>query len=267
MKKKITKNQYHKMIKQAKDKHRKDLSDRYQKLVDLANNKNNTVIKYPEYNKAYDYVESKFPGLNVLNVTIYKVRKQDLIAADLGGVGGLYIPGKKAVLVSDLPSGGSTNTYGKKAISASLTIDEVIVHELLHYVSHKFYRTHDVMMEEEFAYGHSVPYLLSKGHTKEEIIRYNMLPFLYGAVNHKKLLSKILEEKKIKSNTYNSYLRKIDNKTAGNEIIKVINNIKNELHERTIELATKKGEFLVDTYDSVPDGEVNDDNNEYDLEI
>lgn len=255
------------MIKEIKDKNKKNLAEDYEKLNALISNKNNTIIKYPEYKKAFDYVESKFPGLNVLNVTIHKIRKQDLIEAEYGGVGGLYVPGKKAVIVSDVPSGGSTNTYGKKMISAKLSIDEVIVHELLHYVSHKIYRTNDVMMEEEFAYGHSVPYLISKGMTDDNIIKYNMLPFLYMIVDNKKLLKKIIEERKIKPNSYNSYLRKIDQGTAPQIIINVINSIKKELHERTIEIAMKKGKFLVESYRNIPDNEENNSDNEYDIEI
>jgi len=255
------------MVKKIKDDQKKKLSENYQKLIELINNKNNTVIKYPEYKEAFDYVERKFPGLNVLNVTIYKVRKRDLKAADYGGVGGLYIPGKRAVIVSDLPSGGSTNTHAKKVINARITIDEVIVHELLHYVSHKFYRTHDVMMEEEFAYGNSVPYLLDKGHSEEDIIRYNMLPFLYSTINSQKLLKKILEERNIKSSIYKIYLRKYKAGSAEGYMINTIKSVQDELHERTIEAAKKKGQFLVDNYRSVPDGEENDTDNEYDLEI
>lgn len=266
-KKKITKGQYYQMVKKHKDKHRKLLSKNYQKLSDLIKNKNNTIIKYPEYKKAYDYVEAKFPGFNVLNVTIYKIRRQDLIEAEYEGVGGLYVPGKRAVIVSDLPTGGDTNTHGTKKIIAKLSIDEVIVHELLHYVSHKIYRSNDVNMEEEFAYGHSVPYLIKKGYTDNEIIKCNMLPFLYGAVDHEKLLKKILEEKNIKITTWSSYLRKIDNKNAIPAIIDSVNSIKKELHERTKEIAMKKGQFLVDNYRDLPDGEQNSDNNEYDIEI
>lgn len=257
------------MVKKIKDGNRKRLSEDYQKLGELIRNENNSIIKYPEYKGAFDYVESKFPGLNVLNVTVYKVRRKELIEYGYEGVGGLYIPGKRAVIVSELPSGGNTNTHGSKSISAKLSIDEVIVHELLHYVSHKIYRTHDIMMEEEFAYGHSVPYLSKKGMSEEDIIKYNMLPFLYSSVNHGKLLTKILEEREIKPNTYNSYLRKYEAKTAIQPMIDTINVVRNELHERTIELAMKKGEFLVDTYRSVPDGEVNnsDDGDYGNLEI
>lgn len=255
------------MVKKAKGEQKKKLSENYQKLTGLINNKNNTIIKYPEYKEAFDYVESKFPGQNVLNVTIYKVRKRDLKEADYGGVGGLYVPGKRAVIVSDLPSGGSTNTHAQKVINARVTIDEVIVHELLHYVSHKFYRTHDVMMEEEFAYGNSVPYLLSKGHSDKDIIKYNMLPFLYSTINSQKLLRKILEERKIKTSIYKIYLRKWKAGNAEPYMLSAIKSVQDELHERTIEAATKKGQFLVDNYHDVPDGEENDIDNEYDIEI
>lgn len=255
------------MVKKIKDDQKNEFSDKYQKLIELINNKNNTVIKYPEYKNAYDYVERKFPGQNVLNVTVYKVRKSDLEASDYAGVGGLYVPGKRAVIVSDIPSGGSVSTHARKVISARLAIDEVIVHELLHYVSHKFYRTHDVMMEEEFAYGNSVPYLLAKGHSEENIIRYNMLPFLYSTINSQKLIRKILEERNIKTSIYNLYLRKHKAGSAESYMLKAIKSIQDELHERTIDAATKKGQFIVDNYRIVPDGEENDSDNEYDLEI
>lgn len=267
MKKKITKNQYYKIKKEVKEKLNKDFAKNYDILSKLISNKKNTIIKYPEYKNAFDYVEGKFPGLNVLNVIIHKVSKQDLIDAKYEGVGGLYIPGKKTIIVSDTPSGGTANTHGKKQISANLSIDEVIVHELLHFVSHKIYRSKDLIMEEEFAYGYSVPYLISKGMTDEQIIKNNMLPFLYGIVDSEKLLKKIIEERKIKPNSYNSYLRKINQNTASKEIVDFVNKIRLELHERTIEIAIKKGQFLVDHYRDVPNGDINDSDNDYDLEI
>lgn len=261
---KINRSEYNNLIKKQKDKKRASFNQDLERIGKLINKKSNVVIKYPEYAEAYNYVEKKFPGLNVFNVTVFKVSKKDLAEAGYDGVGGLYVFGRKQVIASDFLTGGTFSEDRK--IVAKITFDEIIVHELLHYVSHKIYRTHNVMMEEEFAYGHSVPYLKSKGYTDSEIINYNMMPFLYTCVNQELLLEKLLKEKNIKPSNFNGILRKIKSGTCETKMKEVVDKIQEDLHKRTLEIATQKGQFLIDHYKNTPDGEVNDQNNR-DLEI
>ena len=261
--KKMTPNEYYKALKYQKKqiaKSKQVQQDNKIKIETIIDSDDKVVIKYPEYREAFDYVESKFPGLNVLNVTIFKVPRKSLEKAGYGGVGGLYVFHKKQVIVSDDPTGGMS---GKKSIKANLSVDEVIVHELLHYVSHKFSNSNSVLMEEEFAYGNSVPYLLSKGYTDKEIVIGNMLPFLYDQVDDQKVLTSVLKKKNITKAQFNSILRSAKKEGNKSKYQPSIDAIFEETHDAVKQKAYEAGMLLVDKYRDVPDGELDEGDSEY----
>lgn len=256
--KKLTPSEYYKAVKQQKKQvelAKKVRSQNKAQIDKVLDYKKKVVIKYPEYKEAFEYVDSKFPGLNVFNVTITKIPRKILEEAGYGGVGGLYIFHKKQVIVTDEPTGG----FSKNSVTASLTIDEIIVHELLHYVSHKFGNSNSVIMEEEFAYGNSVPYLISKGYTDEEIVESNMLPFLYIAVDSNKILKEILQKKGITKAQYNALIREYKQGKNKAKISKLIAEISKQQHDEILEKAKEAGHLLVQKYRDLPDGEEEDD--------
>ena len=253
--KKITPSEYYKLVRKHKNEFEKIKKANQAKIYKILSSKNKKIIEYPEYKDAFDYVEKKYPGLNVLSVKIFEVPKEELEDIGFGGAGGLYVFSQKKVIVSDKPSG----TFDKNTISARLSKDEVIVHELLHYVSHKFSKSNSLIMEEEFAYGNSVPYLISKGFTDEDIIKHNMLPFLYGIIDTNGVLKEVLLGKGITKAQFNSLLRNYNKDRENKKYKEAVSDIYKELHEKTMSKALEAGQFLVDKYRDLPDGEVNDE--------
>jgi len=253
-KNKMMKAEYLKLVKKTKDKSKADKKEGIINLNKIIESKNKTVIEYPEYKEAFDYVDRKFPGMNVLNVTVYKIPRRELEDGGYGGVGGLYSFHNKSVIVSDRLTGGFSTD--KNVVVASLSTDEVIVHELLHYVSHRISRSKSVILEEEFAYGNSVPYLKGKGYSDTEIIEGNMLPYLYTIMNRGDILNEILKKRGIQRKQFNSIIRQseIEEYATAAELIKA------ELHDRTLSAAIKAGEFMIEKYSEVEDGHEIDDN-------
>jgi len=154
-------------------------------------------IIYQDYKESYDYVDAKFPGYNVRQVKVFKTSQSVLEHIGYRGVGGLFDKVHKIIIIDDRIKAGYYNDdvlfFGEKLpwdnIKAIVSLDEVLVHELLHYVSSCLSRTFSsVDLEEEFAYGHSVGYLRKKGLTDDDIIKQNFLPFLIKYIDTNKII-------------------------------------------------------------------------------
>lgn len=149
------------------------------------------VIKYPEYKEAYEYVDNLFPDANVKKVIVYEADKSYFKKANFIWASGLYIRTNRSILIcKDRPLGPSKDDNLWKSVIASLTLDEILVHELLHYCSHYYGKVRNRIMEEEFAYGYSYNYLKNKGYTDDEIIQANFLPFLITIIDQNKIIKK-----------------------------------------------------------------------------
>ena len=153
------------------------------------------IIKYKDCKKAYDYVDKLFPKAEVKKVTIYRVSQSCLNRIGLKGVGGCYDRISQIVVVAE----DMDFSHSKKKDSTWSTIvakaetDEVVVHELLHYVSmHNKGRVTSMHMEEEFAYGNSLAYLKANGRDDDDIINNNFLPYFMTAVDSRKIARKVL---------------------------------------------------------------------------
>ena len=160
-------------------------------------------ITYPEYKEAYDYVDKTFPGSNVKNVVIYKVSEKLFQNIGLGFAEGFYDTYSKIIVISGVKKYRSKNYKASSKISR----DEVLVHELCHYVYFTTgHRSVSVEMEEEFAYGWSLGYLRQKGHSDDDIVKDNFLPFLLNN-SIDKALRAVLAAEKISTHEYNSMTR------------------------------------------------------------
>lgn len=170
-----------------KDKeYREGIKNNINKIKSLKTTK---LIKYPEYKEAFDYVYGLFPFSDVKEVEIYICSRRMLEKLGYKGVGGFFEKVLKTVIISD-----DLNFSNIKSIAkVKITTDEVIVHELLHYVSDtQKKKISSVEMEEEFAYGNSIGYLKSKGYSNEDIVENNFLPFLVQTIDTQKILKSIL---------------------------------------------------------------------------
>jgi len=201
-------------------------------------------IQYLDYKKAFDYVDDLFPEALVKESIVLRASSSFLNRLGYKGIGGFYNRVCKKVVVPDkLIFSIAKNKSIWNSIKAKISEDEVIVHELLHYASDsRGTASRSANAEEEFAYGNSIGYLKSKGHTDEYIITKNFLPFLVGTINIKKILWKKLQEagydpEKLSCMSYqkkNSIYAKVEKK----------------VFEETKEKAIKLGQEIIDIYTS-----------------
>jgi len=169
---------------------RKNYADRYAEKsaiivshIDKIKSDPKTVeINYPEYKDSFDYVDKKFPDNGVKDVTIFLCGKRFLKKLGYAGLGGFFEKILKTIIICNDGS-----------------IDETIVHEMLHYVSDLSLATsYSVELEEEFAYINSIDYLRSKGRSDEYIINTVFLPYLIGKVDKNKIIEQVMKPEDVK---------------------------------------------------------------------
>ncbi len=196
-------------------------------------------IKYPEYKEAYEYVDNLFPRVKVKDVSIYKVSERELTKMGYGGAEGFYDRISKAVVVCGARKHKKI-TNRRFYVKAKIERDEVIVHELCHYC-YVFEGQTSLSTEirEEFAYGWSVGYLRQKGHTDEEIVKYNFLPFLIG-ISYEEATKNILVRNDISIREYNNHT-----KFQRKEFQRKYNG---KIFDRSKEISMKRGLKLIDIY-------------------
>lgn len=146
----------------------------------IKNHKSTRTIAYPDYKEAYDYVDSKYPLGNVKEATILQCSRSFLDKIGYKSIGGFYSILRKVIVIPDDVNNSSKKTKDIWAsVKAEMSVDEILVHEMLHYISHKVNPAKRTMqVEEEFAYGNSADYLRSKGHDDDFIIKKNFMPYL-----------------------------------------------------------------------------------------
>lgn len=158
-------------------------------------------IEYPQYEEAFDYVDKLFPEVSVKKVILYKLTNKQFEKLGFGFAGGLYDKIGRTILIG----GGSCKKTSKW--SAKISVDEIIVHELLHYASIIM----GVMMSsveaaEDFAYGWSLGYLRYKGHSDDNIIKNNYLPYLVDFFSEK-AFEEVIYLNNLSVEDYNNFSR------------------------------------------------------------
>jgi hypothetical protein len=184
----------------------------------------------PQHKKAFDYVYSLFPDVDVRNVTIYQCNLSRFKKILGKTANGFYLIYQKVVIISD-DCKEFCNTNQIKDVQ--YTTDEVIVHELIHFVSHSGGMMSSELLEEELAYGNSIGYFRQKGYSDDDIINKKLTVYL-SMVIPKDIKNKIiydsLIEKKYSAKEYESFT--LDKKKR---ILKSINdtldkNMKKEIY-------------------------------------
>jgi hypothetical protein len=222
------------------------------------NHKDTVVVKYPKYSKVFDYVHNLFPNSNVKKATVYLCNANVLRKEGFVRMGGIYSLSMKMIVVA------RSKIKGKwKNFAPYITVDETMVHELLHYASDHMvkgkFRT--VASEEEFAYGFSIPYFLKKKWNRKKIINKYFLPYLITTINSGKVRNKILKANGHKISDFN--------KMSDIDKARVVRPFQIKISRKIKEKAIKQGEKLFDTYSKKIKTMNNKDNtdgdNEFDL--
>jgi hypothetical protein len=143
-------------------------------------------ISYPMYCESFDYVDSLFPEVNIKSICFYTADRSFMESMGLAGMHGLCTTmDPVVVLCNDL-----LEEYKEKE-RVQISFDEVLVHELLHYAFFIKKPSMSRALDEEFAYGHSIGYMLNKGRTDEYIIQ-SMIPHFMSTINEHKIVANIL---------------------------------------------------------------------------
>lgn len=174
-----------------------ELQDQVSRIIGHADTTKTSLSDWPNIQR---HIVKFFPGVDVSTIPIYITSCGVMAENGLDECAGCYIDELKVILVKDHIV---TNTPGKSVFSrkitelASSTMDpeDVVVHELMHAISHKIrglagarlrwyegtgikYRT----AEEEFVYTNCMPYYRAKGMTDKQVIDSIFLPFCISDV-------------------------------------------------------------------------------------
>ncbi len=171
----------------------RELSKQRKNQLEKLRRKAKTVIQNPQtkklcidvdFPKIDQYLRGKFPEVDISDVDVYATSPQVFNRA-WKGMGGCYIDMLKSIFVKD---DHEDQTKGKQDkfqklmggwCKMSVDIEDVLVHELIHAVSHKIGRASSKYrhMEEEFVYTNCIDFYHDKGMTDDEIVDNNFLPF------------------------------------------------------------------------------------------
>jgi hypothetical protein len=147
-------------------------------------------IEYKNAKRQFDYVQNIFIEIDISKANIYFVPYSLMKVNGYGGVAGFYnYSTKKIVVGTDL-----LLDYSNSKIKAKVTLDETLVHELLHYARHHYNKNNwNVDLEEDFAYGYSIDYFIEKGYSEEEIVNNYLAPYLANKYYSRKRNTNITE--------------------------------------------------------------------------
>jgi len=132
-------------------------------------------IEYQNAKRQFDYVQNIFNEIDVSEANIYFVPYSLMKVKGYGSVAGFYnYSTEKIVIGTDL-----LLDFTDSNIKAKVTLDETLVHELLHYARHHYNKNNwNVDLEEDFAYGYSIDYFIEKGYSDEDIANNYLSPYL-----------------------------------------------------------------------------------------
>lgn len=133
----------------------------------IKNHQETVLLKKEGLPEPWEYVEGRYPRIakNIAQTVVYQ-NENRAFCRRIGipeGVGGLFVVPASTVLL-----------FYRRRVPAEV----VIVHELLHFTSQLLGRNFtDEDFEEDFAYFESLPYLVSRGYTREWLADTYLYPF------------------------------------------------------------------------------------------
>lgn len=204
-----------------------------------------------DFKDIHEYLSRKFDSVDVTDIKIYIAPSSRFAKANWSEVGGLYIPHLLTVLVKDritIKSTVDNSIFANKmlGIQAKVEMDDVLVHEMIHAVSHKGNRSSQAYrnMEEIFVYTNCIEYYLSKGMTEHDIVKNVILPFcVEDVVTNNPDMNKIMQ------NLHKTGVKLINLSDAPMPVRQdFFDEHADFIVEEIRRMATEKGNFMIETY-------------------
>jgi hypothetical protein len=152
-------------------------------VQNIRENKETQRISVNIYPIVFNYVDALFPKAGIKNAMVFYSPRHVLNSCGFENAGGFYDQMNKIIVISDEIDNPYTSSY-ETVYKAKLTKDEILCHELIHYASNTIAPLYNLELEEEIAYGKSIPYLRCiKKYDNETIIKNNLLPYLISNIN------------------------------------------------------------------------------------
>ncbi len=186
----------------------------------IINHKDTQEITLSQYPKISSYLNEKFPKVDLSHVHIYIVAER-VIEKNFPGIGGCFFPALKIIFVKNeikkTKIKGKFNRLLQEACPVEITVEDVLVHELIHAVSDKMNRSSAKYkrMEEDFVYTNCIDFYKSKGMTEEDIVNNVFLSFCIWDIASSKDMRDVFTEANVPmpssscgQDTYKSALNK-----------------------------------------------------------
>lgn len=229
---------YQKMLNNYASEYKNQVRTLNKNLNKIKEHKSTISLNYKDHVKPFDYVDILYPKANVQNANVYQCSSSYLSKIGYKGVGGFFERINQTIIIgSDL----DFNDKSEFDIITDISVDEILVHELLHYAYFAIgCCTTSLELSEEFAYGNSINYLRQNGRTDEDIINKNFMPFLVMTLDKGRIYKDVLSESDYSWQLYCGFS---DNKKKN-----IYDKLKNRFKEKIVKLAREKGKILIEAY-------------------
>lgn len=234
--------------------YQKSVSQRVKKVV--AESIEERVSDYPDVD---NYLRLRFPNVDISDIPIYRANEAIFEKTGWGAVGGLFVPWMELVLIKDKSLGEKTRKprgrFDKEMMKHSLTADpqDVIVHEMIHAVSHRAQRSSArfTKMEEEFVYTNCIDFYKGRGMNEDQVIDNVFLPFCIMDVKENRS-----DMDKVLCVVFDSGVETVDfwdltmavDSDGRKKLSQFLNNNAEKIVEAIVAAARAKGRQMIDCY-------------------
>lgn len=162
---------------------KEELKLSFQRIVEHEETVKKTISDFPDIHK---YLSCKFPTIGLLDVPIY-VALSSVVDDNIGGAGGCFHRNLNSIIVKNEIKSTATSNFDKvvqKICPLDASVEDVVVHELIHAVSFRMGRSSSKYrhMEEEFVYTNCIDFYKQKGMSNKDIVINNFFPFCFHDV-------------------------------------------------------------------------------------
>ncbi len=161
--------------------------DRFRKRIqNIIIHRKTVQKKLQDFPAVYTYIMDKFQGIDLSDLAIFLSPAHVIQQNGWPQIGGCYVKETNTILVKDeiktkkdKTRKGKFNKLMAKQCSVDVDVEDVVVHEVIHAVSHRMNRASCKFehMEEEFVYCNCIDFYKQKGMTEDDIVDNNLLPF------------------------------------------------------------------------------------------